>query len=108
MSVDRIKQALTAVRYPVSSSLSLPPECYHDDGWLEHEMNCLFRRGWFAIGRRDQWQNPGDYQAIEVAGAPIVVVVDQDGLHVDIPRLPDHGEIHPSGTNRLLSTCRMI
>ena len=79
MSVDRIKQALTAVRYPVSSSLSLPPECYHDDDWLEHEMNCLFRRGWFGIGRRDQWQNPGDYQAVEVAGVPIVVIMDRDG-----------------------------
>ncbi len=82
MSVDRIKQikqALTAVQYPVSSSLSLPPECYHDDDWLEHEMNCLFRQGWFGIGRRDQWQNPGDYQAVEVAGVPIVVIMDRDG-----------------------------
>ena len=79
MSVDRIKQALTAVRYPVSSSLTLPPECYHDDGWLGHEMNCLFRRGWFGIGRRDQWRTPGDYQAIEVAGVPIVVIMDKDG-----------------------------
>ena len=78
-STNRIKQALSAVRHPVSSSLSLPPECYHDDDWLEHEVNCLFRRGWFGIGRRDQWQNPGDYQAIEVAGAPIVVVMDEDG-----------------------------
>ncbi len=77
--INRIKQALVAVRYPLSSSLTLPPGCYHDEGWLEHEVNCLFRRGWFAIGRQDQWQNPGDYQAIEVAGIPIVVVMDQDG-----------------------------
>jgi len=77
--INRIQQALPAVRYPVSSSLTLPPECYHDDDWLEHEVNCLFRRGWFGIGRRDQWQKPGDYQTIEVAGAPIVVILDQDG-----------------------------
>ncbi len=77
--INRIRQALSAVRHPVSSSLTLPPACYHDDGWLEHEVDCLFRRGWFGIGRRDQWQNPGDYQTIEVAGASIVVVMDQDG-----------------------------
>ena len=78
-ATNRIKQALAAVRHPLSSCLSLPPACYHDEGWLEHEVDCLFKRGWIAVGRRDQWQNPGDYQALEVAGIPIVVILDPDG-----------------------------
>ncbi len=82
MSVDYIKQALQSVEHPLSTSLSLPPACYHDSDWFEHELSCLFRQGWFCIGRRDQWKNPGDFEAIKIAGIPLVIVMDENNdLH---------------------------
>ena len=82
MSVDYIKQALASVRHPLSTSLSLPPGCYHDENWLQHEFDCLFRKGWFCVGRRDQWQRKGDFESINIAGIPLVITLDGDGaLH---------------------------
>ena len=79
MSIATIRPLLSQVRYPVSSSLSIPPLCYHDEEWFLHEQNCLFRQGWLGIGRRDQWREAGDYQAINVAGVLVVIVLDKDG-----------------------------
>jgi phenylpropionate dioxygenase-like ring-hydroxylating dioxygenase large terminal subunit len=79
MSVDHIKHALSTVKYPVSSSLSLPPACYHNQEWFGHEMDCLFCNGWFGVGRADQWQEPGDFVAINVAGIPVVIILDKYG-----------------------------
>jgi phenylpropionate dioxygenase-like ring-hydroxylating dioxygenase large terminal subunit len=82
MSVDYIKQALQSVKHPLSSSLSLPPACYHDPSWLSHEFDSLFKRGWFCVGRRDQWKRSGDFEALNIAGIPIVITLDSDGdLH---------------------------
>jgi hypothetical protein len=77
MSVDHIKHALNTVKHPVSSSLSLPPACYHNQEWFGHEMDCLFCNGWFGVGRADQWQEPGDFVAINVAGIPVVIILDK-------------------------------
>ena len=82
MSVDYIKGALSSVKHPLSSSLSLPPACYHDSEWHQHELNRLFKHGWFSVGRRDQWRDSGDFEAINVAGIPIVITQDENGeLH---------------------------
>jgi len=82
MSVDYIKEALSSVKHPLSSSLSLPPACYHDADWYQHELDCLFKRGWFSVGRRDQWQKSGDFETINIAGIPIVITQDDNGeLH---------------------------
>ncbi len=78
MSVDYIKQALSSVKYPVSSSLSLPPACYHNQDWFRYEMDCLFGNGWFSIGRIDQWQKPGDFEAINIASIPVVIIMGKD------------------------------
>lgn len=79
MSVDFIKQALQSVKHPLSNSLSLPPACYHDVDWYEYELDCLFRKGWFCVGRRDQWNKSGDFEAIKIAGIPLVITQDENG-----------------------------
>ncbi len=67
-------EALADVHYPVSGSRTLPPACYHDSAWYGHELDRVFRKGWLCVGREDQWKQPGDYLALEIAGAQIVVV----------------------------------
>ncbi len=79
MSVDHIMQALRPVKHPVSSSPGLPPDCYHNEQWLVHEMDCLFGHGWFSVGRVDQWQKPGDFVTINVTNIPIVIIMDKYG-----------------------------
>ncbi len=78
MSVEVIQQQLRQVRYPVDTSLTLPPACYHDSTWLRYEQQRLFDRGWLGIGRTDQWKVPGDYEAMLIFDIPVVIVMDQD------------------------------
>ena len=73
-----ILKGLADVRYPVSGSRTLPPACYHDNTWYGHEMDRIFRKGWLCVGREDQWERPGDYRALEIAGEQVVVVRQAD------------------------------
>lgn len=82
MSLDQIKRQLAAVKHPLTSSSSLPPGCYHDATWYQHELRNIFLQNWFCVGRRDQWKKTGDFGAIEIAGIPIVIVQNDAGdLH---------------------------
>ncbi len=59
--------------------MTLPPGCYSDANWLERENRLLFHKSWVAVGRTDQLRQPGDYQALDIAGVPTIVLKDRDG-----------------------------
>ena len=80
MDIPEIQDQLKDVRYPIASSLTLPPACYVSAEWFELEMEHLFRRGWICVGRADSWSNPGSYQTFRIAGMPVVVIRKQDDL----------------------------
>ena len=75
----KILEGLGKVRQPLSDSLTLPPLCYSDEGWLERETRQIFGRGWVAVGREDRCSRAGDYFALDLAGVPLVVMRDNDG-----------------------------
>ncbi len=77
--LDHLRPQLEKVRLPIQSSESLPPACYSDPALLAQERNLLFQRGWIGIGRHDRWKAAGDYTAIDVAGAPVIVLRDKEG-----------------------------
>jgi phenylpropionate dioxygenase-like ring-hydroxylating dioxygenase large terminal subunit len=58
---------------------SLPPVCYTGRDFHETEITRVFRATWVSLGRADRVAKPGDYAAIELAGAPIVLLRDRDG-----------------------------
>ena len=76
---DQILQGLKKVKHPLADSLTLPPLCYSDEGWLERERRQLFGRGWIAVGREDRWRRAGDYATFDLAGVPLVVMRDNAG-----------------------------
>ncbi len=78
-AIARIKQDLAKVKHPVTSSLSLPPQCYTDDDWLALETREIFNRGWIALGRQDRWPEPGAFATFDLAGTPIAVLRDNQG-----------------------------
>jgi phenylpropionate dioxygenase-like ring-hydroxylating dioxygenase large terminal subunit len=76
---DRLKQQLAAVQKPVVAASTLPPVCYANQTLFQWELESLFHRSWLGIGRTDRWHDPGDYTAMDMAGAPIIVLRDNDG-----------------------------
>jgi choline monooxygenase len=55
-------------------------EAYHDPGRHRHERQAIFARTWQLVGAADAVAEPGAYLAVDLAGWPIVVVRDRDGV----------------------------
>jgi phenylpropionate dioxygenase-like ring-hydroxylating dioxygenase large terminal subunit len=86
----------------VQTASSLPAEQYTSRVVFESEVEEIFRREWFAVGRVDQFKEPGDYQVIDHFGDEIIVVRDAEGklnafsnicLHRGCPLLEGAGNV---------------
>ncbi|MDD9810556.1 MAG: hypothetical protein OXU71_02395 [Gammaproteobacteria bacterium] len=75
---DSIRLELQTVGHPPDASPTLPPRCYTDDDWLARERDLIFNRAWIAVGREDRWKQSGEYAAVDLPGAPLVVMRDRD------------------------------
>ena len=75
-AVDALR-ANTSV--PFEQARAMPPEVYTSDEFLQEELNQIFAKEWYCIGRASALANPGDYVSAELAGQPIAVVRDRDG-----------------------------
>ena len=74
------QSALSEVRPPIATSPSLPPSAYTASEVAADEIDQIFRRHWIGLGRADRVKNPGDFEAIDIAGIPIIVVRDSGGV----------------------------
>lgn len=57
----------------------MPPEVYHTEAFLAAEMEHIFRKEWFCVGRASALSAPGDYVTCELADQPVIVLRDRDG-----------------------------
>ena len=71
-------RALRDVNGDITVSSTLPPACYTGADVLASEMSGLLRRSWLGVARADEWKEPGDYRVLEVAGASMIVVRDEE------------------------------
>jgi len=62
-----------------ATAITLPPEIYIDDEFLEFERRAVFARNWLCVGRADRIPNVGDYFATRVNEEPILVTRAKDG-----------------------------
>jgi choline monooxygenase len=65
---------------PLAEALTPPSSWYVDTRILELERRAVFARAWQMVGRADQVRVPGQYITCEVAGEPILIVRDIDGV----------------------------
>lgn len=65
---------------PVAQALCLPPACYTDADVLQLEMASIFRRHWLGIGHAGRFKAAGDYETLELAGVPLIVLRDKEGV----------------------------
>ena len=74
---EELAGALRGVNGDISTSSTLPPVCYTDAEVLEAEMSGLLRWSWLGVARADEWREPGDYRALELAGTPVILLRDE-------------------------------
>ena len=77
---DPIEALRAAAGAPFARAHAMPPEVYTSNAFLAEEIAHVFRREWYCAGRADALREPGDYTAFDLAGEPVVVVRDGEGV----------------------------
>lgn len=65
---------------PIEEASGLPNAAYWSDEWLRLEQEHCFHRSWVFAGAEAEVPNPGDMKPIEIGGAPLVILRDQDDV----------------------------
>lgn len=76
---DPIKALKENVSVPFEQARAMPPEVYTTAEFHDAELEHIFGREWFCVGRASSLANPGAYITCDLAGEPIVVIRDRDG-----------------------------
>lgn len=61
-------------------SLSLRAEAYTDPRWAAHERDAVFTKTWQWVCHEEKLRAPGAYVTAEVAGRPICLLRDREGV----------------------------
>ncbi len=78
-SISPASELAQCVSVPFERARAMPKSVYVSQEFLDREIEEIFRKEWFCLGRADGLRKPGDYFASELAGQPIMVVRDQNG-----------------------------
>lgn len=73
------EDAFRRVQLPPDEAAGLPPDCYSSPAFLAVERARAFAAAWACLGRGDRLAGPGDYAAVELAGAPLLLLRDRGG-----------------------------
>ena len=92
----------------MESRSTLPSSWYRDPLTYERERHAIFARSWQYVGHRAQLSRTGDFIAVDIAGWPIFVVVDDRGDLTGFHNVCAHraGPIVTDGAGRCTLTCR--
>ncbi|QFT79705.1 Biphenyl dioxygenase subunit alpha [Roseovarius sp. THAF27] len=74
--IDALRANVSA---PFEQARAMPPEVYKTDAFLQAEIEHIFRKEWFCVGRADALTKPGDYVTCELADQPVIVLRDREG-----------------------------
>lgn len=77
--IDPVDELRQNTAQPFERAHAMPPSVYTSDAFLKEELEHIFAKDWFCVGRSDSLANAGDYTTCELAGQPILVIRDRDG-----------------------------
>jgi phenylpropionate dioxygenase-like ring-hydroxylating dioxygenase large terminal subunit len=68
-------------KYPEIGTGPVPTRIYHDPAFFEKEIEAIFKRSWFMIGRIDQIPEPGSFFVYELPtfGLSVLICRDKSG-----------------------------
>tara|TARA_B110000503_G_scaffold19704_1_gene29372 strand:+ start:1627 stop:2772 length:1146 start_codon:yes stop_codon:yes gene_type:complete len=77
--VDPIAALRDNTAVPFERARAMPTEVYTSPDFVEAELEHIFSKDWFCVGRADSLSAAGDYVTAELADQPIVVLRDREG-----------------------------
>ena len=73
--IDALRKSVSV---PFEQARAMPPEVYHSEVFADAEIEKIFKKDWFCVGRATSLAKVGDYVTCELAEQPIVVLRDRD------------------------------
>lgn len=77
--VDPIAALRDSTAVPFERARAMPNEVYTSPDFVAAELEHIFSKDWYCVGRADALSAAGDYVSAELAGQPIVVLRDREG-----------------------------
>ena len=77
--LDPVAELKANVAVPFERAKAMPKSVYTSEAFCERELQDIFAKEWFCLGRASTLAKPGDYVTAELAGQPIMVLRDRDG-----------------------------
>ena len=77
--IDPIAALRDSTAVPFERARAMPTEVYSSPDFVEVELEHIFSKDWYCVGRVDALSAAGDYVSAELAGQPIVVLRDREG-----------------------------
>ncbi len=77
--IAEILPALENCLQPAEHACCLPPACYTNPDILALETERIFRTKWLGIGHTGRLPASGDFEALELAAVPLILVRGKDG-----------------------------
>ncbi len=74
-----LREAIEKTRQGLSSARHLPGFFYTSPEIYAHEIDAIFMKEWLCVGRVEEFEYPGDYRAMRIAGEPLLVCRGEDG-----------------------------
>jgi phenylpropionate dioxygenase-like ring-hydroxylating dioxygenase large terminal subunit len=76
--IDKLTSALkTNCQLDFADAKAMPPEVYTSEAFLGLEQEHLFRSEWQCVGRASSLSKTGDYLTYDLAGQPVLVVLNK-------------------------------
>lgn len=70
---------ITATRESLLKARHLPGWLYTSPEVFEREIETIFMKEWLCVGRVEEYEKPGDYHALRIAGEPLLIARDNTG-----------------------------
>jgi choline monooxygenase len=64
----------------LESATAFPARCYVEPAAFERDRRAVFARSWQSVARSAQVAGPGDHVVADIAGVPLLIVRDADGV----------------------------
>ena len=77
---EAIEELKANVSVPFNRAHAMPKLVYTSEDFAAEEIEQIFSKEWFCVGRAAALANPGDYVTLELANQPIMVIRGKDGV----------------------------
>ena len=62
---------------------ALPPACFTDEAFFQFELNAVWKKNWFCVGRANEIAKAGDYFTFEVGNDALLAIRTREG-HINV------------------------